>query len=51
MVTLASSVSVPRSSGTASAFIARGPGECPYVFLSLRGLSGHDGDCLVATLE
>jgi hypothetical protein len=34
-----------------SAFIAAGPPECPYVFLSLRGVRGYDGDCLVGRIE
>jgi hypothetical protein len=33
-----------------SAFIARGPAACPYVFLSLIGGRGWDGDCLVGAL-
>lgn len=34
-----------------SAFIARGPSSCPYVFLSLRGVRGRDGACLVGALD
>jgi hypothetical protein len=35
----------------AAVALARGPRECPYVFLSFRGVRGLDGHCLVGTIR
>jgi hypothetical protein len=35
----------------AAAVLARGPRECPYVFLSFRGVRGLDGNCLVGKVS
>jgi hypothetical protein len=35
----------------AAVALARGPRECPYVFLSFRGVRGLDGDCLVGKVS
>ena len=33
-----------------AAFIAQGPQECPFVFLSMTGVRRWDGDCMVAEI-
>jgi hypothetical protein len=35
----------------ATVVLARGPRECPYAFLSFRGVRGLDGDCLVGKVS